>query len=242
VCGVASRLHALMGSPLTRVDEWKREVSAAAALFLPFVTLHVALLALAPPTASQLVASDPLVQAARAWAFPGMVALSSAAIGIGWVALLPPGRATMARALRHALVAVVVAIVAAATLRLFVGPSLPAFIPPEESAKPGMALGMGAGVVEEALFRLALLPLCFALLRDRLGAGRAALVAVAITSLAFAASHEVGPGALAFDARHFVTHTLVPGAAMGALFFRVGPAFIITLHCAAHVCIPLLFR
>lgn len=227
---------------LTSAAEWKREVSAAAAHILPFVALLMVLHALFPPTAPQLAAADPLVRAARAWLFPGVIAASSAALGIGWLVRAPPGRAALTRGARQALVAVALASAAAITLRLVVGPALPAFIPPEESARPGMPLGMEAGVVEEALFRLALLPACYALLKSRMSAGHAALWSMAITALAFAASHEVGPGAHAFELQHFATRALIPGAFMSALFFRVGPTFVVTLHCTAHVWIPLLFR
>jgi hypothetical protein len=238
---VASGAWGLTG-PLSSADDWKREVSAAAAFFLPFVALAVALHAFAPPTASQLVAADPLVQAARASTFPGVIVLSSAALGIGWLVRLPPGRAALMRGARQALVAVGVATLTALAVRLALGPALPGFIPPEESARPGMPLGMEAGVVEEALFRLALLPACFALFRRRWSASHAALVSLLVTAVAFAASHELGPGAHAFELRHFATRALIPGAFMSALFFRVGPTFLVTLHCTAHVWIPLLFR
>lgn len=125
-------------------------------------------------------------------------------------------------------------------LRLLVGPALPDFVPPEESARAGMALGVAAGVLEEAVFRIALLAPLVLWLRRRATPRAAAAIAVGVSALAFALSHELGPGAGPFDPRFFAVRFLLPGCAMGALFlFR--PAFLVSLHASAHVAIALLF-
>lgn len=79
----------------------------------------------------------------------------------------------------------------------------------------------GAGVYEELLFRLLLIPpatLCFVCL----GQGRAAsrVLAIVLSSLVFAAAHEVG-GASQFDAAAF-GFRLLAGAVFAVLFLRRG--------------------
>lgn len=115
-------------------------------------------------------------------------------------------------------------------LLVVAGPALPSFVPPEESALPGSALGLGAGVLEEAVFRLGVLAAVLLVLRRAMAARAAATVAVVLTALAFAASHELGPGAGAFDPYFFATRFIIPGCVMSTLFLKPGPAFLVTLH------------
>ena len=220
---------------------FREDVSAAALLFLPFVGLFLALWAVAPPSDAQLLVSDPLVQWVHAYAGLWAIPVLSALPALAWVASLPPPRAALSRAVRPALSGLAVAALGLPLLRIFVGPALPAFVPSEESALPGIALGVGAGVLEEAVFRLGILAVAYLAARRLCPPAWAAVSAVALTSLAFALSHELGPGAAAFDARFFATRFLVPGCVMSLLFFRPGPSFLVTLHCAAHVGIALLF-
>jgi hypothetical protein len=79
----------------------------------------------------------------------------------------------------------------------------------------------GAGVYEEALFRLALLPLT-ACLAQALGAPRwsAVAMAVLVTSLAFAGAHHLGPSGEAFLWPAFVFRTLAGGAFACVFFYR----------------------
>src|SRR4029453_14323036 len=114
-------------------------------------------------------------------------------------------------------------------------------VPPEESSAPGMALGVGAGMLEEAGFRLGLPAVGFRFARRHCSPVRAEALAVLVTSLAFALSHELGPGSPGFDPRIFATRFIVPGCLMSGLFFRPGPSFLLTLHCSLHVGIALLF-
>ena len=223
------------------VANFEEDVGAAALLFLPFVLLFLALWAVAPPSSSQLVASDPLVQlvyaAAGLWAIP----LLSVLPALAWMVLSWPSRPALLRAARLALGGAALVGVGLPLLRLVVGPALPAFVPPEESALAGITLGVGAGMFEEAVFRLGILPAAFLLVRRAWPPIWAVAFAVVVTSLAFALSHELGPGAGQFDPRFFATRFVMPGCVMSLLFFWLGPSFLITLHCAAHVGIALLF-
>ncbi len=221
--------------------EFEREVGAAAVLFSPFIGLFLVLWAMAPPTAAHRLASDPLIQlvdaAAGLWAIPLLTALPVAA----WVAASPPSGAVLSRGLRGALAGAGLAAVGLLVLRLVFGPTLPDFVPPEESALAGITLGVGAGILEEAVFRFGVLATTFIVARRFWPSKRAAALAVVVTALAFALSHELGPGAGPFDAGFFATRLIVPGAFMSVLFLRVGPSFLVTLHAAAHVGIALLF-
>ena len=166
----------------------------------------------------------------------------AAVIALPWL-LAFPSRQELRRGLLFALAGVSAAAIVILGLRIFHGPKLPAFIPPEESAAPGLALGVGAGILEEALFRFGALPALFFLLRLKWGKAGAASGAVLVTGLLFAISHEMGPGASpAFHAAYFVTRAVFPGVVMSAVFFAVDPAFIIAAHCAAHFGINLLFH
>lgn len=216
-------------------------IAAAAACLLPFVALYALLNAWQPPDAGQLQVADPLVQGLLPIAGTWTIAFIATAIAAAWLhAFRPP-----ARDLRHAACFAALGAVAGLLLPLLIrwlhGDTLPAFIPPEESAAPGMTAGIGAGVIEEALFRLGLLPLAFFALRRHAGLFVAATGACVITGLGFALSHELVPAAGGFEAAHFATRVLIPGMAMSALAILLHPAFIISAHCSAHVALALLF-
>jgi len=223
------------------MEEFKGNVSAAALLFLPFVALFLILGASAPPTPSQLLASDPLIRLVSVHAGLWAVAALSALPAIGWLAFSAPSRIAVLTGRRGFVAGFVLAAVGLPALRFLVGPALPAFVPPEESSAPGMVLGVGAGMLEEAVFRLCLLPAVFLVARRYCPRVLAGALAVLVTSLAFALSHELGPGGPGFDPRIFATRFLVPGCLMSVLFFRPGPSFVVTLHCSSHIGIALLF-
>lgn len=210
-------------------------------MLVPFAVLAAVLAYADPPSVAQLDASDPIVQALYAWT--GRAAIPIVAFAICGTLLLiqVPDRPALWRGLRLALVGAAAAGAVLLILRLVFGSALPGFIPPEEGAKPGLLLGLDAGVVEEAVFRLAVLPATYFLalrVMDRLPAMALAVVA---TGLLFALAHEVGPGAGAFDAWHLITRFAIPGVMFSVLFFRIGPAFIVSAHCTAHLFLPMFF-
>lgn len=90
---------------------------------------------------------------------------------------------------------------------------------------------LGAGIYEEVLFRLCLLPACFGLLRGMsLTPKWSAGLAVFITSFAFSMAHYIGPAGEAFDLFTF-SFRMLAGAFFGVVFVCRG--FGITVGCHA---------
>jgi CAAX prenyl protease-like protein len=215
------------------------ETRSAASLVLgPFVATLVVLRLVSPATAAQWAAADPLLHALPFGRGTWAIAASMLACGLQlrrrW-----PGRSARREAVRQALAGALAAALVIGVLRELFGAHLPSLIPPEESARPGLLLGLSAGVVEEAIFRLLVLPALLALATPRLGRAAAAVACLG-TGLSFALSHQIAPGP--WVARHFATRLLLPGAGMSALALWPGPAFLIAAHCTAHVLMPLAFR
>ena len=89
---------------------------------------------------------------------------------------------------------------------------------------------VGAGIYEEVLFRLALLPPTMAVLRQPVFLRRwATPLAVLITSLLFAAAHHAGPSGEAFDLFKFCFRTLA-GGIFAALFVQRGFGITVASH------------
>jgi membrane protease YdiL (CAAX protease family) len=87
---------------------------------------------------------------------------------------------------------------------------------PVERAAAMAVIFIGAGIYEEVLFRLCLLPMCHALFRTSgVRPALAAFMAALATSLAFALAHYVGPAGEPFRMFSFVFRTCA------ALFFAV---------------------
>ena len=216
------------------------EVAVAALYALPYLGIVLALHFLDPPNLLEQMQADPLLKPLQNMLGSFAVPILSVAAIAGWYGSQKPGLADLRGAEYDALSGAVLAIGATLLLRAVVGENMPAFIPPEESAKPGMMQGLSAGLIEEILFRLGTLPLAYFGLRKTLGEQRAKLAAIVITGLLFALSHEL-TGA-SFHGQLFATRTILPGCVMSVLFFAVSPTFIVALHCTAHLMIPFLFR
>ena len=171
------------------------------------------------------------------WLAPVLSALAS----IWWSYVRRPNR----RSVNTALMALLFgsAVVAGGMILVALnGPRpVPWFVPPEESACPGLLLGYTAGMLEEATFRVLLLPLSYAALRRHIRGAGAAVSAVVVTSLLFAVLHDAVPGVSQYSFAFFATRFLFPGCFMSALFFRPGPAFPVALHCALHLVIPFFY-
>jgi len=119
------------------------------------------------------------------------------------------------------------------------GPELPSFIPPEESAESGLLLGLSAGMLEEIVFRLALLPLVFIFLLKKLPNFQAMVLSSILIGILFALSHELTGDA--FQLRYFITRIIAPGFIMSMLFLKLHPAALLSAHSAAHIGIAMLF-
>lgn len=122
-------------------------------------------------------------------------------------------------------------------------------VPPATSVASGpaaRAIGyVGAGIYEEVLFRLVLLPLCLGGLLVCLPRREAAIAAVCLTSVAFAAAHYVEPGGDGWVAavpgafervaegsslRFSFAFRTIAGALFGALFLRRGFGVTVGAH------------
>jgi Type II CAAX prenyl endopeptidase Rce1-like len=216
-------------------------VKVAALVTLPFLVVLAVAQLLAPPSAEQIQSADPLVawfrSAGGVWAIVGFGVLVAA----GWLIRGRPAPAELRRGLLRAGIGCGAALVVAFAIRVVVGPHLPSFIPPEESARPGFTQGLAAGLFEEVAFRLVVLPVSFRVLERRVARWPAAAGAILVTALGFALSHELGPGAAPFRVDRFATRAIFPGAVMSVAFFWPGPAFIVAAHATAHLVIPILF-
>lgn len=218
-----------------------RDVGAAAALAAPFALGLIALLVAMPPTAAQAGAADPLIQLLR-----GPIAVVPIAVLVlgAWIAApqTRPDRAALRRALGWAAAGAAAAGLVALGIFAAVGHTLPSFIPPEESARAGLTNGEAAGLVEEVVFRFAVVPLTYALARREANVHSAIAMAALVGGLTFALSHELGPAGGAFEIQYVATRFVFPGVVMSLVFLRLHPAFIVTAHLTAHFVIPALFH
>jgi len=220
---------------------WREQVAAAAILIQPFAALTALLLFIAPPDAAAFAAADPIVRSIGLTV--GLFAIPVAAVLTVpvWLLLVRPSAAALWRSLQLAAAGVALALVVSVLIRLLVGPHLPAFVPPEESAAPGLSAGLAAGLIEEVLIRLAVLPAALAMARRLLAPPLASIVAVLVAATAFTLLHEIGPGAAPLIPAYAATRFLLPGVLMSAAALWPGPALVCVGHCAAHLLIPLLF-
>jgi hypothetical protein len=220
---------------------WREQVAGAAILIQPFAALTALLLFIAPPDPAAFAAADPIVRSIGLTL--GLFAIPLAALLAlpAWLLLARPSAAALMRSLQLAAAGVGLAIAVSLLLRAVVGEHLPGFIPPEESAAPGLSAGLAAGLIEEVLIRLAVLPAALALSRRLLAPRAAALFAVLIASATFALLHQVGSGAAPFEPAYAATRFLFPGMLMSAAALWPGPALVCVGHCAAHLLIPLFF-
>jgi membrane protease YdiL (CAAX protease family) len=99
---------------------------------------------------------------------------------------------------------------------------------------------LGAGIYEEFLFRLCLLPAAYGLFRlVKIPSGPAAGLAVLLTSLTFAAAHHVGPGGEPLAAFPFLFRTFA-GLFFSALFVLRGFGVTVGCHAAYDLLVGLL--
>ena len=214
-------------------------VAAATLVAQPFTLVLLALLALRPATDAEWARADPiLVLAPRALTL-ALVPILGIVTAVTWSRIARPSRDVLRGALVHASVGAAVAVIVVGVLRLTLGPQLPSFIPPEESAGPGMFLGEMAGYAEEVIFRLGVLPLVFGALARRTAPFPAGLVSALVVGLSFAFLHAAGSPEWSWS--HFVTRVVFPGMAMSLAALAISPSFVVGAHCTAHVVIPLLF-
>jgi hypothetical protein len=220
--------------------EERAAIAAASAIGALFAVYLGVMLVVRPPSATEWEHADPILAILPRTLTLGLILVAGFGSAVTWWLVARPSRAAMMSAVRQALAGACVALAVAGGLRLFVGDTLPSFIPAEESAAPGYTLSMAAGYAEEVLFRLGLAALLFFALRRRLGRPAAIALTAVVTGLGFALLHEAGPAAS--SSAYFTTRFIVPGAAMTVAFLVIGPGFLIGAHCSAHLLIPALFH
>ncbi len=100
----------------------------------------------------------------------------------------------------------------------------------------GIVLGIGAGIYEELVFRLILISAMLMIGADLMGLPRrtVAIVAVVVSSLAFAAHHHRPIGMEAFDAVRFAFRTIA-GVYLAMVFWYRGYASAAGCHAAYNV-------
>ncbi|HEY5944487.1 MAG TPA: CPBP family intramembrane glutamic endopeptidase [Kofleriaceae bacterium] len=217
--------------------ELARSAGVASVLALAFAALLAALAVWVPASEAQRRAADPLVQLLDGRGGPWLIVAATVVVAIAWKRYGSVRRSDVG----WALVGVAAAMVFAFAIRAIVGNRLPAFIPSEESARPGITLGLAAGLVEEVVFRLALLPCILLVAARSIDRRMAAGLAVLVTAALFSLSHELGPGGGVFDPRFMLTRFAIPGLAMSIVALRVNLTFVVFAHCTAHLLIPSLF-
>jgi membrane protease YdiL (CAAX protease family) len=115
---------------------------------------------------------------------------------------------------------------------------VPAALAPERLA-PLAIMYVGAGIYEEVLFRLCLLPVCYGLFRSSgLANGWSAALAIVATSLAFSLAHYVGPAGETFQLFTFWFRT-VAGLFFAALFVLRGFGITVGAHAAYDIIVGL---
>lgn len=218
--------------------------AADAIVVAPFLALWLSLLAIGSITDAERAAADPIVAVILVAGSPLLCGALTAAALIFWTRRAicnrrhAPSDESAARPWLWAGAGALAACAMAGILRLIVGSELPAFIPPEESSRPGMLLGMSAALIEETLFRLALVPALLILVRHPLAGPLAAIFG---SALLLPLSHEL-PLDGVIEWNQVATRTLFPGAIMTAAAIWIRPAFVLSAHCTAHVAIPFLFH
>jgi len=120
--------------------------------------------------------------------------------------------------------------------------SLPTASISEPSRTAAAITFVGAGIYEEVLFRLGLLPACYALCRlSRISVRWSAVLAVLTTSLTFSLAHHVGPFAEEFHLFPFVFRTAA-GVFFAVLFLYRGFGITVGCHAAYDLLAGLVLR
>lgn len=218
-------------------------VSAAALLTLPWCLVVAVLAVIRPASPAEWQAADPILNvlphAVTTWGVP-LLGLVVAGL---WFRRARPSAADMRWSLIRAAAGVVSAGLIVGAVRWFAGPTPPPFTPTEETAAPGWLLGMTAGVGEELVFRLLLVPFLFWALEKKLPKMPAIFLTALITGLVLTGTHALAPDLLVGGSPPVwhLSRLLLPGMLMSFAFLRLGPSFLVTAHCAAHIWLPVIF-
>lgn len=215
------------------------------ALYLLITYLHLGI------TETEWSFRDPVLNLLPANGTVWVVFLLSLSTMIIWRFIAKPTRQVMVFCLQETMWGLIVAVLLIFLLRFLVGATLPAFIPTEETAKPGIVLNMAAGYGEEVFFRLLVLPaLFFSVIKimirppssdNKMRYHLAVLISAIALGLIFAALHQIGTLSPDINWAYFTMRTLMPGFVLSLLFFYRSPTFAVVLHSTSHIMIPFAF-
>lgn len=212
---------------------------AAGLALAPFTVYLVAVALVAPPSLENWAEADPILRLLPGHSAPVVVPLVGAIPGAFLWLRGRPGPDVLRRASGVAVAGAAFAALAVCGLRLAVGPVLPAFIPADESAGPGLCLSMCAGYGEELVCRLGVLWGAWHVLSPRLPRVPAVALSALACALAFAVLHALGEPEP--STTYFITRLVIPGTLFSLAALVVHPSFVVVAHCTAHLFIPVLF-
>jgi len=221
------------------MNQFNQSLASASVTFLFFLVVLAALFLVETASDKEFLNSDPLVR------FFGNPATTILTLALGfvsalyWIRKFEVNQQTMKVALLWAFAGIAFSASALVAIYLVNGPVIPAFIPPEESAQSGMLLGLSAGMFEEVVLRMMVLPFLLAFLCTKFSFNIAALLSALFIGVLFTLSHELAGDP--FNMRYFITRFLIPGFVMTLVFIRVHPAAMLSGHSASHILIALLF-
>ncbi len=225
----------------TNISEQQKlfsKLSASTYFLIPILLLIGFLILLQPASEIQYQNADPLI---RLLPYPwiSLITILLGAISIVfWIKIFPPDKSEIILAGKWSLLGALMTTSAVALIYFINGPEIPSFIPPEESSASGLLLGLSAGVLEEIVFRMMILPLLIYIFARKLEFRVAIVLSVLITGLLFSLSHELAGDP--FQLRFFITRFIVPGLVMSVIFIKFHPSVIIIGHSVSHIAIATL--
>jgi Type II CAAX prenyl endopeptidase Rce1-like len=181
----------------------------------------------------------------QAWLLPALIVTGLLVWHVArresWHVSLETMTGMFAESVLFAFVLVVVGQLQESAHRIWGAPNYPlAAILLSDRATAAAIVYVGAGIYEEVLFRLCLLPVCYALFRSGgVSHGMAAALAIIATSLAFSLAHYVGPAGEPFRLFTFGFRA-VAGLFFAALFVLRGFGITVGAHAGYDLIVGLL--
>lgn len=227
----------------TQDMNWLPYASIAAVYLGVFALLNLFLMVFIKATPKQLKAADPLVKNFIVWfKTPFSLPILGIIISVVWYWLVPVEPSHILHGFIWVPIAVLTVFIILTVMMIINGRDLPKFVPPEEGPNCGLVYGTAAGMIEEAIFRLTILPLSLYLFLQCLPPIAAIVLSIIVSSLMFTCAHDIGPGKEPFSWQFFWTRFMIPGVIMDSVFFLVNPVFIVVFHCFAHYLMPYFFK
>lgn len=221
------------------IDEILKKVSGACVCFIPFLVVLMVASIFVEVEFSQFEHSDPLVRLFGTPLATIVTLLLGVLACVFWFRFKPVSSQEIKVSALWGAAGSIFAGGVLLAIYFVNGPQLPTFIPPEESSGSGLVLGLTAGMFEEIVFRLMLLPFLLVVLSKRLAAVSTHIASILLIGLLFSLSHELAGDP--FQLEYFITRFAVPGIVMSIAFLKLHPSAIVCGHSAAHIGIAVLF-